>query len=450
MKKAYYFLLVLILPLKGISQGTLRVQSGTYITSSNASFIVLDNTHFVNDGNITQSAGHGTLKFAGNANLILSGSGFTTLDQLTLGFTGSTRLNLQKNIAVVGGINFDGGLLNLNDAVIDLGTTGLLQSESENNRAYTTGTGYIQALAALNAPSSANPGNLGAVITSSTNLGSTTIRRGHQSQVNNYGNGNSILRYYDITPANNASLNATLRINYFDAELNGLNEPSLSMWRSADNTSWTNVGFDSRNATFNYVEKGSIASFSRWTLSTANNALPLFFGAVNAACISNAVKISWSTLQEQHVVRFEIEGADAQGNWLVVASVPAVGSGNNQYSFTDRLAGKRIMYRVIAYDADGRKTYTGILRSACTGSAAFSVYPNPVLSNVTISLYSPAPGPLKLNLYDAKGALVYRQQQQVSAGSTIISVPMVGLAKGAYLLSVSWNDMTETIRLVKE
>jgi hypothetical protein len=43
-----------------------------------------------------------------------------------------------------------------------------------------------------------NPANLGIFITSDKNLGNVTIRRGHQSQPNISGSGNSILRYYDI------------------------------------------------------------------------------------------------------------------------------------------------------------------------------------------------------------------------------------------------------------
>src|SRR5207253_1829511 len=118
---------------------------------------------------------------------------------LLLAKTGFATFNLQSNLSVVTKVNFSGGLLNLNNNILDLGTTGIFTSESEISRAFTTGTGYIQATGILNNPSSANLGNLGAVITSTTNLGNTIIRRGHKPQTVS-GTNNSIQRYYDIIP----------------------------------------------------------------------------------------------------------------------------------------------------------------------------------------------------------------------------------------------------------
>jgi Secretion system C-terminal sorting domain len=113
-----------------------------------------------------------------------------------------------------------------------------------------------------------NPGNLGAVITSAQNLGSTTIRRGHIAASNVVASKPSINRYFDITPTNNTGLNATLRFNYFDAELNGRTEAWLGLWRSNDNgNTWTGAGFGTRDAVANFVQQTGINSFSRWTLS---------------------------------------------------------------------------------------------------------------------------------------------------------------------------------------
>src|SRR4030095_8584173 len=103
--------------------------------------------------------------------------------------------------------------------------------------------------------------------------GSTTIRRGHQSQP--IPSAGSIFRYYDILPTNNNSLNATFRFQYFDAELNGFNENTIVMWKSPDNINWTNQGFTVRNTIANYVEQSGIADFSRWTLSDDIAARPL-------------------------------------------------------------------------------------------------------------------------------------------------------------------------------
>ena len=112
--------------------------------------------------------------------------------------------------------------------------------------------------------------NLGAFISSTKNLGNTVIRRGHQSQIIGGGNSNSLLRYYDITPVNNIDLNATLRFQYFDAELNGLTENNTVLFKKVNNFSWVNQGFTTRSAAANYVIKNGIADFYRWTISAPN------------------------------------------------------------------------------------------------------------------------------------------------------------------------------------
>jgi hypothetical protein len=266
MKNITLLFVLLIVSLNLLAQGTFTIASGTSITSSGNAYIVLDSSHLQNNGSLQMATGDGTLKFTGAIDVNLSGSGTTALDRLLLAKAASSNLILQTNTAVATEVKFTGGLLNLGSSLIDLGSTGVLVNESEGSRAFTAGTGYIQVNASLNAPTSVNPGNLGAFITTSQNMGNTTIKRGNRAQLVAAGS-NSILRYFDITPTNNASLNATLRFHYFDSELNNLNEATLALWKSADQVSWNQVGSNTKNSTANYVEKTDINDFSRWTLA---------------------------------------------------------------------------------------------------------------------------------------------------------------------------------------
>jgi hypothetical protein len=250
-------------------QGTLQLTPGASIRSSGGAYLVLDNMHILNDGSFKQAAGNGFVKLTGGSNVTLSGTGITIIDELLLAKTGTAALGLQSNLTVVSKVNFSGGMLILNNSVLDLGTTGIFTGESETSRAFTAGSGYIQVAGTLNGPSSANLGNLGAMITSPANLGVTTIRRGHAIQTGVSGSNNSIRRYFDIIPTNNQNLKATLRFFYFDAELNGIPEATLNQYKSKDNVNWNLVGADSRSTAANYVEKKSINFFARWTLATA-------------------------------------------------------------------------------------------------------------------------------------------------------------------------------------
>lgn len=247
-------------------QGSFIISPGTNVKSSGNVYIVLDSSHLQNNGSLQMAAGDGTIKSTGAGDVNLSGNGTTVIDRLHLAKAASSSLLLQTNIGVATEVNFGGGLLNLGSNVLDLGNTAFLNNERESSRAFTESTGYIQTSAYLNAPASINPGNLGAVISSAQNMGNTIIKRGHQVQILSTGQ-NSILRYFDITPANNNNLNATLRFPYLNAELNSLTASILTLWKSADNTSWSQVGQSTRDITANYLEQVGINDFSRWTLA---------------------------------------------------------------------------------------------------------------------------------------------------------------------------------------
>ncbi len=267
MKKIILLLAAVSCTLSVLAQGTLQVTEGANLTIGNGAYLVLNNMHLVNNGTLEQTGTDGTLKFTGAADVNISGSGTTTFGHLLLAKGSSAKLTLQTNLSVASKIDFSGGLLNLDNAALNLGSTGILTEESETSHAYTTGTGYIQATGNLNSPAAVNLGNLGAVITSSADLGNSTIRRGHAAQNNVAGTNSSIRRYYDIVPQYNNNLNATLHFQYLEAELNSIPESSLSQWQSEDRTNWTSAGFTTRNTANNYVEKTGIANFSRWTLA---------------------------------------------------------------------------------------------------------------------------------------------------------------------------------------
>ena len=256
--KKLFFLLSNIIYLQGNSQNVFKISSGTFLRTSEASFIVSENTSLINDGNFQQASG--TFKFTGDRDVFVSGKNASTFARLIMSKAGTAKLKLQQDIAVTGELNFSGGLLDLTDFTIDLGTTGLLTGENEMT--HTIGKkGYIQIISILNAPNNSNPGNLGAIFTSTQNLGSTMVRRGHQLQANL--NGEGVLRYYDVRPANKTGFNTTLRFSYFNSELTGQDENNLTIWQSPDNSSWTNLGFTTRNITTNYVEESIVSGISR-------------------------------------------------------------------------------------------------------------------------------------------------------------------------------------------
>ncbi|HTI08788.1 MAG TPA: T9SS type A sorting domain-containing protein [Puia sp.] len=270
------------------AQNTLTISGGAQLQSSGAAFIVLRGSSLVNNGALQMGDG-GTMLLTGAKSSSFTGTGHTQLDHLWLQLGSADTLDLQTDLHVTGEVNFSGGHLNLNNAALLLGTTGSLNNESNTSHAFTKGTGTIQVTRVLNAPAGANPGNLGALLSSASNLGSTTIIRGHATQTDERGR-QSIERYYIIAPTNNSSLDATLRFTYFPSEIGDVEPEKLSLWRNTGNingivtsdvttgakvtgnlgSSWANAGYSARGDGSDYIQQSGVQSFSSWTLFGGN------------------------------------------------------------------------------------------------------------------------------------------------------------------------------------
>ena len=437
--------------LMGYSQSQLIVQAGTEIKLSANDYLVLENMHLINNGTINLISGNGTFKFSGNSITNISGTNKPLFNNIELAKSGSSQLVLQRDIDAWGSILFTAGILHLNNHVLDLGKFGYLTNENEASHAIGPTGGYIQWSDILNAPSSVNPGNLGAIITSTNNLGNTTIRRGHVSQTNSAGGGSSILRYFDIVPTNNTGLNATLQFNYLDAELNGLDENSLGLWKSSDLTHWSYIGFDSRNTASNFVSKTGIADFSRWTLSTPGNALPVHFSAFNTKCNGNSITARWTTETEMNSQSFEVQRSADGRNWTTIANLPAAGNSANsrQYSFTDNVYLQNSFYRIAEVDINGKINYSTINQVRCGNNAEFKLWPNPAISQTWLSVSIATDEKASLIIIDQKGRVVYRKQVSLFAGNTIINIDTHWLASGSYVVELIMKNNIRSTSLIK-
>lgn len=422
----------------------LFVQNGAVIKTTGNAIITLQDIDLVNNGTINQQTGEGKFIFTGTADNTISGSSNLLFDIVEIAKTGTAKISLLQNINIGTAVNFTSGLINLNNNTIYLQPTALLNGENENSRITGTNGGYVEITNTLNAPSAIDPGNLGAIITSAQNLGSTTIRRGHSSQVNASNTGNSIFRYYDILPANNTALNATLRLNYFDAELNSLTENTLTLWKSNNNTTWINMGYTVRDAIANYVGQTGLADFSRWTLSSVNNPLPVHFLLFTVSCNSNAVNITWKTAQEQNSKNFYIQKSEdgIHFNTIGIAQAAGTSSTEKTYSYTDNSTlYNTVFYKIVEMDMDGRMQSTAINRIQCGGlTDEPKIWPNPVKQTLFVNVNTTTASLIAIKIFDSKGSLLLAQTKTLLRGSNQFNINTANLASGVYSMLLNWNN----------
>ncbi len=258
MKRIINFLALLLLGWQADAQFYIGPGATVSANLGGITVITLAGGDFINDG--TFSSGTSDFYFLNNSgdDLSIGGTGNTTFDYLYVK-TGAKNLVLEQDINAALVI-FEDGHFDLNGNNVNL--AGIIVDEDETRSFIGPNGGEIVHQTNLTAPSGANPGNLGAVITSVADLGEVTIRRTHLPDMD--GGAESINRRYTITPANNAGLDATLRFFYLENELNGLSENDLELWRN-EGPGWDLQGTTDRDANENWLELSGIDAFSEWT-----------------------------------------------------------------------------------------------------------------------------------------------------------------------------------------
>lgn len=181
-------------------------------------------------------------------------SGSPTINNLVVG--SSAGMTLASGFTINGNLFLNDGI-DLNGQTITLGSSATLY---EDNGLISGSTGTITTTRDLSTISADDVAGLGATITTTANMGSTTIIRGHGTS-----GINGLDRYYQINPTTNTSLDATLVFYYDDSEINPQTEASLKLYKSSDGSTWSEQASSSVSEVDNTLTLTGIDSFSWWT-----------------------------------------------------------------------------------------------------------------------------------------------------------------------------------------
>ncbi len=439
---------MIILSGKLRAQHTEIVVQGGGTVSVTGGFTILKDVDLHCDGQ-WQSSGGITL-FSGERGTSAGGSGTIRLWEVQMGKSQPATLTLNSELQVASAVDFKGGFIELNGQELQLAATAQLNGENDQSRITGLQGGKVVASASgVSGPSQLNVGNVGAMLTSSANLGNLTVNR---SQMPATSSGIGIQRTYFIQPQNNTALDATLRFYYLDAELNGNDATTLNLWKSVDGIGWTLVGADTRDTTEHYVEKTDIADLSYWTLADASNPLPLKLISFSAVCAGSYALIEWKTGTESQLNDFLVQRSTDGTNWSTLGSVDATNAAEGaSYSFKDVAPQQDCFYRLETVDRDATVTYSPVFRGGCSDIALpFLVYPNPAVSQAVaqISLRQAATG--KLQVLSISGQTVYEAVWNLQPGMNQMIIPVPGWASGSYLLRLVLPDGVQTTQLIKE
>lgn len=427
-----------------------NVTSGTQVRIVGNVHIVIQDLDF--DQNGTMIPGESTVKFTGSTASAISGDA-VDFYSLIIDKVG-VDLSLEDSINVTEQVIFTQGNFDLAGQPLNLLTTGEIQNESETSRFFSsTANGRILRQVEFAGPlADADSGNLGLTITTTASMGQTQIIRSHDAQTLAFGT--SINRYFEIIPTNNNNLNATIRFDYFDAELNSLPEGSLLLFKSNDQgNTWSLLGTNLSSTSTNFLQQGGVDDLGRITASTQTS-FPVEWLEFTAEPYEDRYSLlSWVTGSEQNNEGFFVERTLDEGNnnWETIGFVPGQGTTPTPsvYEFIDETPGVgENLYRLRQIDIDGTENYSEIRNVYFEPGLDVKLYPNPAAGAMTyLEVELPESQDVRISITDNHGKTVYESKQGLLAGRNKIGIQVETLAEGMYYIRLDGKGLSVPLKL---
>ncbi len=188
------------------------------------------------------------------------------------------------------------------------------------------------------------------------------------------------------------------------------------------------------------INSGCLTQLSYFHLDGSCNGmflLPLSITLKGAADVDGSNLLTWVGTGDASVQQYIVErSAVSGGDFVALGTVDAdVASGG--YSFRDArpLAGSNY-YRLRVVRIRGNTTFSNVVALSVDGSSlSMSVFPNPVTTELNVTVAGTAVGRYRFSLFTAAGQCVYSGEQTLASGSVVIH-RTTNMFPGIYMLRV--------------
>lgn len=246
-------------------------------------------------------------------------------------------------------------------------------------------------------------------------------------------------RFY-LFSGNTNSFSGTIKVDYEDSELNGLNESSLEV-NVYNGTGWTNVTSSTNDVSNNYVTSNSISgsSLKEIGLASSTTPLPVTWLDFTATKQRKDVLLEWSTAQEINTLDFVVQHSIDGHSFVNLNVQPAALNSNNvetyEYMHTSPFWGPNY-YRILQRDVDGEFSYSEIRYIHFTDENStnnITVVGNPIQDNqlrLILSLED------DVSLYNTVGQFYWKKHLSIG----LHTVNVQELPKGTYFLHTTTSN----------
>jgi Leucine-rich repeat (LRR) protein len=206
---------------------------------------------------------------------------------------------------------------------------------------------------------------------------------------------------------------------------------SLVSTKKGDSTYSPTVG----GSYYAAITNSTATGLTLYTDTLVGGPLPVTLESITATLTNGKTVIDWITANELNTQSFVIEHSTDASTYSVIGNVKAVGSGANNYTFTDNSPVNGInYYRLKSVDIDGAFTYSKVVSVQLTiNKNKLLVYPNPSRDNILITGTHLS----SLQVIDNLGRVV-KVISLVDASNPTVNIST--LQAGAYHLRVQTTD----------
>ncbi|MBK9255211.1 MAG: carboxypeptidase regulatory-like domain-containing protein [Saprospiraceae bacterium] len=182
--------------------------------------------------------------------------------------------------------------------------------------------------------------------------------------------------------------------------------------------------------------------------------LTIFEGKWNK--LKDVNELLWVTASELNSDYFEVQRSFKGSNFEKVGIVDAAGNSTNAivYGFDDEnIAVNGVYsYRLRQVDFDGKETYSSVVEILVDrrGEIKTSVYPNPAIDFVNISLNAYSGAKVVVDLYDNVGRLVRNNfvNTVLENAELETSIDFIGLNPGVYMVNITVDGQSSNHKLI--
>ncbi len=203
----------------------------------------------------------------------------------------------------------------------------------------------------------------------------------------------------------------------------------------------------STKVNFNINAAAASAATNRFKIVFKQAAvLPVTITSVKAYQLNKDIAVEWTVENEVNMVKYDVEKSTDGTTFSFASNTKVTGTNNlnNTYSWLDVKPVQGVnYYRIKSYDLSGEVKYSTVVKvSIAGGVVGYSIYPNPVTTNVINLVMTNQPaGKYHVSLTNVIGQVIFVKDIQTNGGNSTQALKTESkLLPGIYQLEISSPD----------